>query len=348
MIRPGSLLLFMAILALLAVHAPFARAQDRLPQDVITADPLAGPQEDQVDTFADFWVDQLLNGDAPQVSEARRKLIEYLTIPGSSAAFRDALNKAIIERFDPVVKSDRLITRLNGMIVVNYLTDTGAFGLVGIGLQDQSPAVRYWAAKAVAQITQRGQLAAGQQQQLLQLLEQGLGNEEDAAVLAELLKALNALNIPAAKDALITALGEQVKFFRAAPDARFQTLYDAMQALYIDLIRLDAQNPGGVNPQITELARVALLYNQLAAEQLKNDPDLSPELINDKAQMVKLTDTILRFAVDTLAPGSRKPDPIDNAITFKDWDFVLVQADRWRQTLRRSPFNFTEEQLAEE
>ena len=318
------------------------------PKDVITADPLSAAQEEQIESFVEYWVDQLLNGEAPQVSEARRKLIEYLTIPGSSAAYRKAMNDAIIKRFDPVVRNERIITRLNGMIVINYLTDPGAFPLVGVGLQDESPAVRYWAAKAVAQITQRGALSNAQQQQLLELLAGALENEKDTAVLAELLKALNALNIPAAKDVLIKTLGEQVKFFREDPDVRFQTLYEAMQELYIELIRLDAQNPGGVNAQISELARVSLLYFQQAAQQLKNDPNLPPELIEDKSNMIKLSDTILRFAIDTLSPGSRTPDPIDNAITFKDWDFVLVQADRWRQTLRRSPFNFTEEQLAEE
>lgn len=347
MIRPGSLLPIMAMIAAIGLHAPIVRAQDRLPQDVITADPLSAAQQAQVDSFAEYWVVQLVEGEPPQIADARRKLIEYLTIPGSSATYRAAMNQAIIQRFKPVVGDDRLITRLNGMIVVNYLTDPGAFDLVATGLQDASPAVRYWAAKAVAQITQRGTLTVAQQQQLLQLLQDALGNEKDTAVLAELLKALNALNIPAAKDALIVALGQQVKLFRQEPAARFQTMYEAMQELYIKLIRLDAQTPGGVNPQIIELARVAMFYNQLAAQQLKNDPEMSPELIADKSQMVELSDTILRFALNTLAPGSREPDRIDNAITFKDWDFVLVQADRWKQTLRRSPFNFTEEQLSQ-
>ena len=83
----------------------------------------------------------------------------------------------------------------------------------------------------------------------------------------------------------------------------------------------------------------------LAGQQLETILELPTERQFDKAEMIKQGDTILRGLVDTLTPGTRKPEQIRNALRIKDWRFVLVQVERWQTLLLRSPFSFQEEEL---
>jgi len=100
-----------------------------------------------------------------------------------------------------------------------------------------------------------------------------------------------------------------------------------------------------VDQQLRDLARVAHLFMSLAGQQLETILELPTERQSDKAEMIKQGDTILRGLVDTLTPGTRKPEQIRNALRIKDWGFVLVQVERWQTLLLRSPFSFQEEEL---
>ena len=322
------------------------QAQETLPPDIYAVTPPLTPEQQTIiETYATFRSDQLCTGSDAEVSQARGKLKDPLSLPGTSEEFLKKYSIAMLNAVAACIKAPRVIVRLNVMYVATYIKrGASPIQLIGSGLADKSPGVRYWSAKAMATLAGRKDQNVANQKQILQTLTKSLGAENDAIVFSELLKALNALALPSAKDALLGILTGRVVVYETDPDALFEPIRGPLQKVYIDLVTRKLEGES-VDQQLRDLARVAHLFMSLAGQQLETILELPTERQFDKAEMIKQGDTILRGLVDTLTPGTRKPEQIRNALRIKDWRFVLVQVERWQTLLLRSPFSFQEEEL---
>ncbi len=321
-------------------------AQERLPTNVLVVTrPISEQDQRAIDGYIDFWMDRLQNGSDKQVTEARDRLIEPLVIGGTSDDFKSIYNTALIPRLVPAARADRVIVRLNAMIVITKISGEGSVALIQAGLADPSPGLRYWAAKAIADVASREGFNLEQQRRILPLIQQAIQKESSTAVLTQLLKALGALDIPEAVETLLRSLNERIVFYVGDIEAPYLPVHDAMQKLYIDLVKAFAAGEP-VEPAIRGLAQTAYRYMALATQQLNQAPALDPASRADKVEMIRTCDQVLRWAVeDALSPGTRLPEAITNALVVSDWQFIQFQVDRWRRILLAPPIQLTEQDL---
>jgi hypothetical protein len=343
--RPLWLLAAMC-LAILGPGVQSLFAQDSLPTAILQAqDELTTEEQATIDQFLKAQVIRLQSSDPQQVALGRARLTEQFGL-GNSQFFTSSYRQAIAKQLIPLLAPDSpLMTRLNVAIVSAKLSGQSLVDVLQTGEDDPSPAVRYWIAKAVGTAAKNKRLEKQQQKDVLVVMANRLKAEDSSLVLEQVMLAIAEIDLPEAIQQVLDGLDARVTFHKQNPVARFKPVHGGMQQLWSKLIALRAAGKS-VDNQQKDLARIALRYYALIADQLalnndNNDEQEAQEIRQDKVAMAGICSRVMDDVAQQVARIT-PPQAIDpnNAAELK------VSADRWHEVLKAPPFNFTDEELA--
>jgi len=317
-------------------------AQASLPKDILQAGAVLTPAEKAtVDGFVDAQANRLKDEDPEQVALGRSFLVEQFSLSNSSQ-FLDYYRESIADRVAPLLDpKGRLMTRLNVAIISAKLSGKSLVKILQAGADDPSPAVRYWIAKAVGAAAKTKELGDNEQRDALTVLSRRLKLEESSLVLEQVMLAMSEIQLPEAIQKVLEGLDSRVAFHRDHSKAQYRPVFGGMQQLWRKLIGLAAAGQN-VDKEMRELARIALRYYTLSANQLNAGVN-GEGTEGDKTNMIRLS----RQVLDYVASLDQIPTPpaITAVIAAKNWKELRLTADRWRGILQAPPFNFTDEQL---
>lgn len=323
--------------ALAQNDAPAPNAVRNLPQGIHTANPLAPEQQELIDIYAREWSRRLLDPQTPDegVKQAKNMLLEPLGFPGSTA-FREAYTRAVAKGLADVAQNDRLIARLNAMIVLDRLdTSPEVVALLIEGLQDESAAVRYWAVKAVR--SPSGAIAPAEQRSLANQLGQMLTGETQTVVLEQVYQALVDLDQSGQHlNTVIQALKSRVRAHQGKPNLAFRAEYAGLRAAYQKLLLLATNRP--MDDQFRQIGATAAQYLQLIARQA-GDANMTPDLLDSYKAMAGLCASILDEVARRLGSSAPLPRSIASDIQAGNWAAVAAGAQQYRDMLTSPPIN---------
>jgi len=317
-------------------------AQDRLPAEILNASvALNASQQRSVTDYVIALVDQLQNGTNDEISRAREKLIDPFNDPNASRIFRTAYSAAISLALPPATESQKLLVRLNAMIVAKYLQDAATVSLVRVGLKDANPAVRYLAGNAAAELGRK--LQVQEQRELLQLLSDAFGVETDNIVVEQLLAGIGGLSIPEAGLTLLNGLNRRVAVHAANPELAIEAERVGLARMFSGMLRGIADGGQIPQPFVKQISLVACRYMLLCSELIDTN-QINRALLPTYTQMITDVDKMLRWCVTTGMPvpeGTSLPaDDVGTLIQNRRWVDVRLRAEEWRRVLQRKPYEF--------
>lgn len=328
---------------LAVIAAPLCGAG--LPYDLVAVETgLSQEQQRTVERFLKESAARLASDDPAEVAEARRDMTEPLTRAGVTEVFRMAYASSVGIMLEDVITSENPVVRLNAMIVIASVGDVGVMSLAEQGLGDPSPAVRYWAAGAVARASERERIDELEQRALLQAMVTAMVNETSEVVLQRLLIGLVGLTIPEAAGQLLDGLNDRVGVHAARPDAPLEASLVALRTQFVRTVESVSNGTEVPRENIRRLALVAYRYLTLSGLHLDGGR-LSEATQDSYRRMIELTSKVLPWAVGRLASGVAQPDDLKNALLERDWGQVCLRAEEWRHLLRAPPCEFTAEEL---
>ncbi len=327
--------------AMVLATVPYAVAQTEISYDVVTATSVLTPaQKLAIEEYLKSKITGLEQGSADEVVQARHKLVEPLTWAGGTEIFHLAYSSAASHHLANAVQSDRVEVRLNTMIVVSAMNDPGVVSLIQKGLADESPAVRYWAGKAVGHIGAKGRLSDDEQRLLLKTLADALLVETSERVLQRLLVGLVGLSIPEAATQLLNGLNKRVALHAANPNMPLGAALDGLRTLFVKSVQSKV-NGEDIPIETTRLmALVSYRYLALSAALLDlNRP--SQEAIPHYHEMIKLSDAILGWTARQMPPqGAPVPSSVKPDVASENWALIRLRAEEWKRVIETAPFNF--------
>lgn len=326
-----------------------------LPPDIYTADPLTAEQRQLITDFANTNTQALganANASNEDVTKARTNLMQALVV-NSSPAFRAALSEAISNGLNGALQNPSEHVRINVMIVAARLNYTPVvLELVERGLQDASPAVRYWSAKATRPQPATGAGGATStpppqeaQAAMLQQLGDLLAKEEAVEVLDQVFSAMVDLAAKGNNEALratVEALNRRVSVHVADPRLGYTAEKTGLDGAYGRLLQLEQQNPGNVNEIFLRIGVAAARYMALIARQAAAN-EIPPQNLETAKQILDSAYQILAYIHD-------KPDMKSNAqivsrtqfsldLRANNWNAIQVAANQFRDMLTSAPYN---------
>ncbi|MCC6680043.1 MAG: hypothetical protein IT445_03980 [Phycisphaeraceae bacterium] len=341
-----------------------AQAQDQarptIPAEMYQVDgPFSADQLRTVESYVDYYIHQLVSGQEDAIVDGRNELVAPME-KGGSKTFNEQYSVIVARKLDasaamnkPAAPSGddeqanrkeaarQVVVRLNTMVVSSRLIkDDHVINLILKGIEDENPAVRYWAVRAVIGGGESN-LAQEQKNKLVTTLGRQVNVEQVEEVVRQLLLALIEQD---AADQVLQALNEQIKQHVDKPRLTYDSNREAMRSL-LRKIQVDLASGQVVDQSFRQLARAACRYMELITKQTPGAA-LDEETERDHLEMVKLCDMVLRQAHEALQSGVSAPPSIDAAAFGKNWSALQVAATQWHAVLMQPPFNFTEDDLA--
>ena len=290
-----------------------------------------------VEAFVNLHVSALVAGEEEPMTGARDALIRPFETAGATEVFKRQLTAEIADQLAPAFDAEQVKVRINAAVVTERFTSTDGLPLMVRGLGDESPGVRYPAAKAVSSLLRNAEVPPAQQQDVLDLLEARIDVEDDPFIVEPLLEAMLAAGGPGR---VVAALNRRVDWHIARPEAGFDPERKSLFAVYERLAIAATTDPAVVR----EMARAAGRIMLLAAQQLNQG--VVPEGVQrSHVEMIKMAQLALRFAHQNLRAPQRLPVDVEQIVNFRDWGKTLQIAREWIDILGQAPFNFTPEQL---
>lgn len=303
----------LAIVAL-AVSPDTADAQRvRISASTLAADSLTPEQVTDIDKFVTSLTGIISTSNNPtDIAAARRALLQPLNNTLTKPVPRGVLTEKIATRIASAIKSDSLPVRLNALIVASEAPHPAVGAMIVPGLKDESPAVRYWAAKACASVMAvrlggtKVPFDDATQQQILDTINAMAPKEASDSVLDQMFQALASLTIGPARQALFGILGQRVGAHM--PQANLGLLADvaALNKLHQKLV-VDVANARDVGPALRDLTAVTARFLQVASRDIaagKADAALKPAL----ESVVDTAQKVFTLATNQLAPNMpRRP-----------------------------------------
>ena len=287
------------------------------------------------------WAPQLVAEDDRQVTAAKDQLIIPLNTDSTAfflVEYRAALRDLLRQAFESKPASKRLIVRLNAMIVAAKLHDTDNITLLIKGLNDQNPAVRYWAAQAIADLTRGANLKIRQRNKLFSALTVSMENEKIEPVLKQMMRALVSLtkHVPNGINILLQTINKRVELHMANPQLGISAEIEGLRDLRQPLIKSRAANPAATTDEdLRQFILVATRYHRLAAAQLEQGK--VPAIHRgDYITLLNLADNVLPWAVRQLGVKTISQDlkqPIGPYLEQKQWTLINQRAASWQQLL---------------
>ncbi|MCC7406896.1 MAG: hypothetical protein IT442_02415 [Phycisphaeraceae bacterium] len=337
-------------LILALATANLAVGQTLLSKELLTTTTtLKAEQEETVKQFIQERVDQLTGGDDAQVLDARRGLMGPLE-KEASQIFRQVYSSYLRADLVTALDNDRLLVRLNAMILAGSLDDQNAIELVKKGLSDTSSAVRYRAAVAGHRLltgvrfdtrTDRSVF----EQELLTAIGQRVQKEDSPYVWRPMLETLGQLAQPEARQLLVEALNQRV----AAHAANVRLTPDPERAALGGLYRRIVQEvnvPGGSVDRATLRAVALTSYRYFAlAAQVLAEPDGETAVTGDYQRLLVEADVFLRWTVERLTATPVQIKPLEPLIKGGLWEEAVLQAQQWQEVMAASPLAFPAQDL---
>lgn len=332
---------------------PFG-APPRIPNELSFAGGTLNAQQlSTIDAYAVFWARQINSGSDDQVAEARNNLVEPISRQGISDPFRNAYSNAVVNQLLPAFVSDRIIVKMNIMIIAGQLADGRSLRLVSSGLVDPSPAVRYWAARGAANTAARPNLSRADRGVLMNSLigqmvnegqEKEVRVEGTQQVLKQILLAIGELNLPEANEELLRGVNQRITLHMKIPALTIDPEHEAIKRLYIKAVQ--ARTTGGAkevpDTLVRQLGTVSFRYLLMSAAMLdqKRLAD-SPFRIAESEQVIRTTDQVLRWVRETLGPQVPQPTPIDAELAARNHALIRLRVEEWRKALTTPPINLS-------
>ncbi len=289
----------------------------------------------RVDEYVSHWCQQLLDAPDSKVRGAAEMLAEPLRAVGADT-FKAAYSARCSNQLDEVLKSKRVVVRINAMIAVGSLVDRGALELIETGLADASPGVRFHAGGAMARFAQENSLGADDQRATVEHLSGACRDESFQLVLEQLIGALGSLSVDEAQDALLDVVNKRVDVHMADPALPVSAEYDGLRKLFRRLVM-----KGDVRRPLAErMIVVAFRYMCVSAKLL---PQEMPDAVHeDYIGMMRLCDAILHHYAKALDKKVVLPAKLDARAS--DQDALLRCAEG--ETLLQNQLGFKADQLA--
>lgn len=333
--------------------AGVCHAQLTIPNDVVTAtQPLNASQQEQMVQAIESWTGQLRSGEDDAISTARENMIRQFgrVQPDSGGVFLAAYSRALARRLVPLVSSDRpMLVQMNALIVLErsaaFFADPTLIEAVGRGLNSDTAAVRYWAAKTARVLVDQS-FGAQQQVQLLNIVKAALGRESTPAVYQQLIVALsNMRTVPGAMEAVLDELNNRVNRYAKDPTLPLSAVLGSLKQLFQTTVSDVAAEREVRLQTLRSLTIVAYRFLYMATQQL--DRGAAPERsVDEFKDMVTTADAILRWTVEQIGVApNRHPQPLANAVANDDWALVNVVVAEWQRLLTAGPLNFTDAEI---
>lgn len=313
------------------------------------AAPLSSAQLHQLQTFVESLAARLLNGTDLEVAQARQALINPLA-SNPSDIFVRAYAAGLLPTLDRAVRSDRLLVKINALVIAAALPDPTLAPVVELGLADSAPAVRYQAVRALEQLARRAAadtsadstaLAA----KLLQALQPLLTKPQPQQLWRAIIDALCAFSSPQARQQLSDILNQRVLIHARQPDLSLEPERKALAQVFLQVVQqtVKQQKPDPQTLRLVSLIafRYFSLCSAIAADQGAVDANLAGH-----REMAQAADRILRWTVQTISPTAKLPPALDDWVRKGRWDQVRQQDDAWRKLLVQPPLQIPAADLA--
>jgi hypothetical protein len=313
---------------------------------VMSSSSLSNGQQAQVDRYVTGWVDQLLSNDPEHIANGRRHLIDPFSLPGVTplfiTAYSPAISRELISR--KALANESALVRINAMIVASRLTDAGVVLLIRQGLEDKTPAVRYWAAEAAANAGQH--LNPADQKEVLQALNNSWEKENAIDVLEKILVAMDALNTPEASLQLLAVLNHRVDVHAANPALPVTAELEGLEGVTVRTFSALTAPGSTVNkPLLKQLVIVLFRYLDLATGMLEHPQAKLPDP-NDLHRVMLIAGNYLPRLAPRLEPTARLGSLTGRSTSPNDPAANRVLVEEWRRVLTSPPFNFNAAELA--
>ncbi len=332
---------------LLVFYAAGVSAQSSgLSTAVLQADPLSTAQQDQLSGFVQSQTQRLSSPDAQVVVEAREALIDVFSREirdNASDTFRSAYAQSVAAALLEAMPQLDTLGKVNALLVAAHVVHADNADVILFGLQDDNPAVRYLAAKAVQGVASRAQLddslplSTGFYTQILDALGSTLPRESSDHARSMMMLAIAEIDRPQAVQTLIAALNARLQTHIADPTLVMSGEAASIERLFTRLTANDTDAEA-----YRSLMALGLRYLHVANAQLRDagaGQDADPE--PSRAQLIIYVD---RFVLQDGAARvfnrlDQLPPLVNNAVNRRDWDFIDEQIQAWRQLLAAPPFN---------
>ncbi len=190
---------------------------DKMPLGILTNSGQIPPdQVKTIETYIQSWVQNLGSDRESQIQAGREHLLDPLSQGGTAnflAVYNQHLATALADSH--LLESSKPLVRLNVMIVLARVQDPAVIPMIQAGLEDAAPAIRYWAAKAVATLAGGGTAFSDKDRQaLIQSLTAAAGKEKVESALGMELIALARQPSASAWNNLLTLLDDRLAAHR--------------------------------------------------------------------------------------------------------------------------------------
>ena len=322
----------------------------RIPGDILSStQPLTEEQAQAVQEYVTGWSQVLIQAPTPdRISEARAELLNPLRSQVSTPTFLQQYVPLVIGAIEPAVGSENMLVKLNALIVASQLPADQTVDLAIGALRDPTPAVRYWAAKLVADAAGGGSenaaaLSPQQQQQVLAILRQAIPAEQEDNVLGQMFRGLSNLTINEATAAMLDLLRQRVAYqvTRIRPGLRADRA--AMANLQSRIANLIAQGQDA-DAQLRGLTAVAAQYARVVAEALQSQ-QVPDDLVPVAVRTIGTAEDIFLASVNRFAPDVTSRPPLLPLAREGNYSELLLNVLAWVGS-RDSPGILTESEVS--
>ena len=331
-----------SVFAGLGTPAPaFGQQIVQIIQEAKVAERRLTPEQTQsLRDFAQFWMAQLNSIDPEEVSDARNAILQEFRTPGISDVFRDAFSIEIAALMGEAVRSDQDLVRINAMIIATQLTHPEANQIIDLGLNDENAAVQYWGAKAYLYQAERAAegdegMPAEDQHAIIAKIQQVFADSPAIPVARVGFEVLVQLEVPEARDVLLSLLHQRLEDHREHPSASYLAEQAAVRLLTDEISR--DRRPD--QTQIIEFSRAAYRYFVLTHAQMQAGAVDEDQVPGHLAMMDWCYKCL--YAMSVKFPGLNLPNDLAQVnVQIRDaqWDNLQEVAERWHQILTARPF----------
>lgn len=318
----------------MAVHA-----QTSITPEILAATAILTPEQNvAVKNEAMRLVQILIDSEDSQIRKAHDDLVDPVR-PSSSPFFRSAWSTEVSNELSAkAMMSDRYIVRFAAMMVATHL-DRSVAGLIGIGLKDKNPAVRYWAGKSVNKIA--AELPADSQLKLRMTVQAAIATESSDFVIRQLLLGLVDLE---GREEVLTALNQRLGVHEKKPARSVRPERECFQKLFQKLVQ-DSQRRPVSTDLLKNLTALTCRYLEMCAK-LLHEEKVPKEMAPEYWLMFQPCERILRWSVSQLGPLQRSPPDIGKAVQRRSTAEIQLIVGEWKTFLLGPPASLRPEDLA--
>lgn len=327
---------------LACVLSPAPAGAQQIQQDAKVAEGrLTQEQTQSVRDFVEAWMGRLVSDEAEEVAAARNAILREFRTPGISETFRNAFSVEVSNMMGEAIRAEDDLVRINAMIIATQLTNPEADQLIDVGLSDENAAVQYWGAKAYLQRVERAMAEGGAgmgddaQRTMIAKVQQVFAGTPSTPVARVGFEILSNLDVPEARDALLSQLHRRVAYHEENPQASYLPEQTAIQLLSAEISRERRVD----DEQVAELARAAYRYFVLINTQMQSGNILDEAVPSHKAMMDWCYKCL--YAMSAKYPSlnvANDATQVNDQIKLDRWNDLQAVADRWQAILTADPF----------